>query len=53
MMGYDEHWGGSPVAGSVASMPWVKEGLELLMKDVPSHKSSWQYPSTQENGLLI
>ncbi|MEK3977527.1 LysM peptidoglycan-binding domain-containing protein [Psychrobacillus sp. FSL K6-2836] len=38
MMGYDEHWGGSPVAGSVASMPWVKEGVELLMKDVPSHK---------------
>ncbi|WP_409302897.1 LysM peptidoglycan-binding domain-containing protein [Peribacillus sp. SCS-155] len=38
MMGYDEHWGNSPVAGSVASMPWVKEGLELLMKDVPSHK---------------
>ncbi|SER79247.1 LysM peptidoglycan-binding domain-containing protein [Psychrobacillus sp. OK032] len=38
MMGYDEHWGGSPVAGSVASIPWVKEGVELLMKDVPSHK---------------
>ncbi|WP_235753865.1 LysM peptidoglycan-binding domain-containing protein [Psychrobacillus sp. INOP01] len=38
MMGYDEHWGGSPVAGSVASMPWVKEGVELLTKDVPSHK---------------
>lgn len=38
MMGYDEHWGGSPVAGSVASMPWVKEGVELLMKEVPSHK---------------
>lgn len=38
MMGYDEHWGGSPVAGSVASMPWVKKGVELLMKEVPSHK---------------
>lgn len=38
MMGYDEHWGGSPVAGSVASMPWVREGIELLMKEVPSHK---------------
>lgn len=38
MMGYDEHWGGSPVAGSVASIPWTKEGVELLMKDVPSHK---------------
>ncbi|MFJ8257470.1 LysM peptidoglycan-binding domain-containing protein [Peribacillus asahii] len=38
MMGYDEHWGGSPTAGSVASLPWVKEGIELLMKEVPSHK---------------
>jgi len=38
MMGYDEHWDGSPIAGSVASIPWVKEGVELLMNDVPSHK---------------
>ncbi|RFU69196.1 LysM peptidoglycan-binding domain-containing protein [Bacillus sp. V59.32b] len=38
MMGYDEHWGGSPKAGSVASLPWTKEGIELLMKEVPSHK---------------
>ncbi|MEK4084090.1 LysM peptidoglycan-binding domain-containing protein [Psychrobacillus sp. FSL K6-1415] len=38
MMGYDEHWGGSPIAGSVASMPWVQEGIELLLEDVPSHK---------------
>ncbi|MFJ8067106.1 glycosyl hydrolase family 18 protein [Psychrobacillus sp. NPDC096426] len=38
MMGYDEHWEDSPIAGSVASIPWVKEGIELLMKDVPSHK---------------
>lgn len=38
MMGYDEHWEDSPIAGSVASIPWTKEGVELLMKDVPSHK---------------
>ncbi|MEI4770606.1 LysM peptidoglycan-binding domain-containing protein [Psychrobacillus sp. FJAT-51614] len=38
LMGYDEHWGGSPIAGSVASIPWVKEGVELLMSEVPSHK---------------
>jgi spore germination protein len=30
LMGYDEHWGGSPIAGSVASMPWTKEGIELF-----------------------
>ncbi|PLT35237.1 glycosyl hydrolase family 18 [Bacillus sp. V5-8f] len=38
MMGYDEHWGGSPVVGSVASLPWIEKGIKLLMNDVPSHK---------------
>lgn len=38
MMGYEEHWGGSSKAGSVASLPWVREGLLELMKEVPSHK---------------
>ncbi|WP_231687485.1 LysM peptidoglycan-binding domain-containing protein [Bacillus sp. FJAT-22090] len=38
LMGYDEHWGNSPIAGSVASMPWIEEGVELLMSEVPSHK---------------
>lgn len=38
LMAYDEHWGGSSKAGSVASLPWVEEGVRLLMKDVPSHK---------------
>ncbi|MFJ7971541.1 glycosyl hydrolase family 18 protein [Psychrobacillus sp. NPDC096389] len=38
MMGYEEHWGTSPIAGSVASLPWTIEGVELLMNDVPSHK---------------
>nr|WP_246625259.1 glycosyl hydrolase family 18 protein [Fictibacillus nanhaiensis] len=38
MMGYDEHWGSSPKAGSVASIPWTREGIELLTKEVPAHK---------------
>lgn len=38
MMGYEEHWGTSPIAGSVASLPWTREGVELLMNEVPSHK---------------
>ncbi|MFD1356331.1 LysM peptidoglycan-binding domain-containing protein [Fictibacillus halophilus] len=38
MMGYDEHWASSPKAGSVASIPWTREGIELLMKEVPAHK---------------
>ena len=50
MMGYDEHWGGSPKAGSVASIPWTKEGVELLMNDVPSHKIILVCHSTRGNG---
>ncbi|WP_240620272.1 glycosyl hydrolase family 18 protein [Peribacillus acanthi] len=38
IMGYDEHWGTSPKAGSVSSLPWIQEGLQLLMQEVPSHK---------------
>lgn len=28
IMGYDEHWAGSAEAGSVASLPYVKQGIE-------------------------
>lgn len=28
IMGYDEHWAGSSLAGSVASLPYVKKGIE-------------------------
>ncbi|MET3289381.1 UNVERIFIED_CONTAM: spore germination protein YaaH [Brevibacillus sp. OAP136] len=38
MMGYEEHWETSDSAGSVASLPWVKDGLRLLLQDVPSQK---------------
>ncbi|MFC3800252.1 S-layer homology domain-containing protein [Cohnella sp. GCM10012308] len=33
LMGYDEHWsGGAP--GSVSSLPWLKQGLTTLLKQV-------------------
>ncbi|MBE4908597.1 peptidoglycan hydrolase [Bacillus luteolus] len=35
VMAYDEHWGTSPVAGSVASLPWVENNLKELLKVVP------------------
>lgn len=35
VMAYDEHWANSPEAGSVASLPWVEENLEALLKIVP------------------
>ena len=38
VMAYDEHWGTSPVAGSVASLPWVEENLKKILKEVPNDK---------------
>lgn len=38
VMTYDEHWGSSPEAGSVASLPWVKDGVERILEQVPNEK---------------
>ena len=38
IMGYDEHYSGSSQAGSVASIGYVKTGIENTLKDVPAHK---------------
>ena len=38
VMTYDEHWGSSPVAGSVASIPWVRKGIRETMEVVPPEK---------------
>jgi len=38
LMAYDEHWAASPVAGSVASLPWVEAGLQQLLNEVPPAK---------------
>ena len=38
IMGYDEHYNGSEEAGSVASLPWVIEGVEDTLKEVPAEK---------------
>lgn len=40
VMAYDEHWAASPVAGSVASLPWAKSSVARILKedDVPSDK---------------
>lgn len=37
-MGYDEHWGGGGVAGSVASIGYVRDGIEKTLEDVPAEK---------------
>lgn len=38
LMAYDEHWGSSPKSGSVASIPWVKKGIEGTLESIPSEK---------------
>ncbi|PHV70385.1 hypothetical protein CS063_10930 [Sporanaerobium hydrogeniformans] len=38
VMAYDQHWSGSEVAGSVAELPWVEEGLQKNLEEVPKSK---------------
>lgn len=38
IMAYDEHWAGSPEAGSVASIDYVRYGIEKACEVVPSNK---------------
>jgi spore germination protein YaaH len=37
-MGYDEHYAGSSEAGSVASIDYVKYGIQRAMQEVPAEK---------------
>lgn len=38
IMGYDEHYSGSEEAGSVASIGYVKNGIEKTLEEVPAEK---------------
>jgi len=38
LMAYDEHWGSSQVAGSVASRDWVEKGIVESLKIIPKEK---------------
>jgi spore germination protein YaaH len=38
VMAYDEHWGSSQTAGSVASLPWVELNLQKLLSEVPNER---------------
>ena len=38
IMGYDEHYAGSEAAGSVASIGYVRNGIEKTVEDVPAEK---------------
>lgn len=39
LMGYDQHWGGSPKAGSVSSLPWLTAAVDKLITQVPASKT--------------
>ena len=38
IMGYDEHYAGSPEAGSVASINFVEQGIQKTVEQVPPNK---------------
>lgn len=38
VMTYDQHWGTSPISGSVAQYDWVEEKVKLTLKEVPASK---------------
>lgn len=38
IMGYDEHFAGSKETGSVASLPFVEDGIKRTLEEVPAEK---------------
>ena len=38
VMAYDQHWLGSENAGSVSEIPWVEEGIQRNLEEVPKEK---------------
>ena len=38
IMGYDEHFAGGEIAGSVASIDYVRNGIEQTLEEVPARK---------------
>ena len=38
IMGYDEHWGSGGIAGSVASLGFVEDGIVQTLEEVPANK---------------
>lgn len=58
IMGYDEHHSGSDVAGSVASMNFVRQGIEDMIDMVPKEKVINAIPlytrvwATDANGIV-
>ncbi|MDO5713210.1 MAG: glycosyl hydrolase family 18 protein [Tissierellia bacterium] len=57
LMAYDQHWGSSPKAGSVAEYWWVEGNLNNLFRQIPMEKLVLGIPLytriwTEENGKV-
>ncbi len=53
VMGYDEHWGGDPIAGPTASLPFVKRAIQdMLATHVPADKLLLGVPFYTENWTI-
>lgn len=62
IMGYDEHYSGSETAGSVASIGFVKEGIEMTLEEVapekvinaiPFYTRIWKEVPTGDGGIEL
>ena len=43
LMAYDEHGAGSEVSGSVASLPWVEDGIQKTLQEACRRKADSGY----------
>ena len=62
VMTYDEHWSKSPISGSVASLAWVKAGIDKTLRFVPKEKvliglpfymREWEERETEEGTVKV
>ncbi|HBN83369.1 MAG TPA: glycoside hydrolase [Clostridiales bacterium] len=62
LMTYDQHWHGSPVAGSVAQYGWVENRLrrtlemvpnEKLLLGIPFYSRLWEETTTQNGSVSV
>lgn len=44
LMSYDEHWGGSPKAGSVSSISWSESALQRLLTQIRANQAIVAFP---------
>lgn len=52
MMGYDEHYSGSPTPGSNASLPYVRQAVSKLLQTVPAAKTILAMPLYTRDWVL-